>query len=142
VRDLARGQAWREVLVHELVHAFVQAAAGPGVPGWLNEGLAQLLEGRPGELARRREQLQGVELFPLERLEGSLAGWQDPAAIARAYTQSLVFVEYLRQTYGDEALRRTLLAIPKGVSPQAAFREWTSVDLEVAFQDWRGGLGR
>lgn len=142
VADLTLGQAWREVLVHELVHAFVQALAGSGTPGWLNEGLAQLHEGRAGELARARERLGGAELFPLERLRGSLAGWEDSAAIARAYAQSLLFVAYLRETYGDEALRRMLLALPQGSAPERSFEEWTQVALEVAFQDWRASLAR
>jgi hypothetical protein len=142
VSDLRQGHAWREVLVHELVHAFVQALSGSGVPGWLNEGLAQMHEERPDELARARERLGGAELFSLESLAGSLAGWEDAAAIGRAYAQSLLFVAYLRATYGDEALRRMLLALPLGRTPEESFREWTQVSLEVAFQDWRAALGR
>jgi hypothetical protein len=142
VSNLTRGQGWREVLVHELVHAFVQARCGAAVPGWLNEGLAQLLENRPSELSRARERLQGAELFPLDRLTGSLASWEDSAAIGRAYAQSLLFVEYLRETYGDEALRRMLAGISAGHSPEQSFLEWTHVVLEVAFQDWRAGLSR
>src|SRR5206468_3284909 len=57
LEDLAAGQAWRAVLVHELVHAFVQSLGGPAVPGWLNEGLAQLLEHRPDAVPRLRERL-------------------------------------------------------------------------------------
>ena len=142
VSDLTRGLGWREVLVHELVHAFVQALSGSTVPGWLNEGLAQMHEGRAGDRARARERLRGAELFPLERLGGSLAGWDDSAAIGRAYAQSLLFVEYLRATYGDEALRRMLLAIGRGRAPEESFEEWTKVALEVAFQDWRASLTR
>jgi len=142
VTDLTRGQGWREVLVHELVHAFVQARCGSAVPGWLNEGLAQLLEGRPSEIVRARERLQGAELYPLASLAGSLAGWEDSAAIGRAYAQSLLFVAYLRETYGDEALRRMLAGIREGRSPAQGFQDWTHVALDVAFQDWRDALGR
>jgi tetratricopeptide (TPR) repeat protein len=142
VSDLTRGQGWREVLVHELVHAFVQALCGSRVPGWLNEGLAQMLEGRAGEPARARERLVGEELFPLEALAGSLVGWEDNAAIARAYAQSLLFVDYLRRTYGEEALRRMLLGIPQGSAPEKSFEDWTQVALDVAFQDWGADLSR
>jgi tetratricopeptide (TPR) repeat protein len=142
VSDLVRGHGWREVLVHELVHAFVQALSGPSVPGWLNEGLAQMHEGRAGEPARARERLRGGELFPLERLAGSLAAWQDAAAIARAYAESLLFVEYLRATYGDEALRRMLLSLRDGRKPEESFQAFTQVALEVAFQDWSASLVR
>src|SRR5690606_19588527 len=34
----------KRVLEHQLVHATVAAIAGPGVPAWLNEGLATALE--------------------------------------------------------------------------------------------------
>lgn len=142
VHDLAGGQDWRAVLRHELVHAFVQGLARHDVPGWLNEGLAQILENRPGEVARAQRLLSKEELVPLERLVGSLAGWNDSAAIARAYAQSLLFVDYLRQTYGDEALRRLLLGLGLGRTPEDAFLEWTSVSLAVAFEDWRDSAWR
>ncbi len=142
VRDLADGGGWRRVLVHELVHAFVQALGGSDVPGWLNEGVAMLLEGRADESALLRERLRGTELFPLERLAGSLASWENTSEIARAYAQSLVFADYLRATYGDEALRRMLGARARALTPEAAFEQYTSVALALAFEDWRATLQR
>ena len=142
VRELTAGQGWRAVLVHELVHAFVHAIAGPDVPGWLNEGLAQLLEPRRSEVALLRERLRGTEPFPLEKLAGSLASWEDESAIARAYAQSLVFVVDLRASYGDEALRRMLAGRERGLSIAAAFEEWTSVSRVVAVPDGRESLMR
>lgn len=141
VRDLAGSQDWRAVLRHELAHAFVQGLAGRNVPGWLNEGLAQSLEGRPEEGARLLELLRGQELFSLDQLAGSLTSWTDSAAIGRAYAQSLLFVEYLRASYGDEALRRMLAGIPAGETPALAFEAFASVPLAVAFQDWRTSVG-
>lgn len=142
VRDLAGSQDWRSVLRHELAHAFVQGLAGRNVPGWLNEGLAQSLEGRPDESARLRELLRGQELFALEELTGSLTSWTDSAAIGRAYAESLLFVDYLRANYGDEALRRMLAAIPTDQTPALAFQAFTSVPLAVVFEDWRASLER
>lgn len=142
VRDLAAGAAWRATLVHELVHAFLDALCGARVPGWLNEGLAQRLEQRrapaPSQLAALIE--HGV--FPLERLTGSLASWDDPREIGLAYVQSLAFVDYLAVTYGDEALRRMLDGLARGEELGAGFAAFTKVELELAFEDWRGGLGR
>ena len=55
------------ILRHELTHAFVRAVGGTGVPGWLNEGLAQLREpGRASSVAGARKALAGHTLFPLE----------------------------------------------------------------------------
>jgi tetratricopeptide (TPR) repeat protein len=140
VDDLLAGDAWRSVLVHELVHAFVQATAGAGVPGWLNEGLAQLLENRPGVVERLRAGLDAASVFPLERLKGTLASWDDTAAIGRAYAESLVFVAHLRANFGDEALRRMLAGVADGRTVDEAFQAWTSVSLAVAFEDWRATL--
>lgn len=140
VRDLSAGAGWRAVLVHELVHAFLHALAGEAVPGWLNEGLAQLLEGGPLDLARLRARVRGHEPYPLASLAGSLAAWKEPEAIQRAYAQSLLFVLYLRTTYGEEALRRMVFGARDGTSPAAAFEAWSAVPLELAFEDWKRSL--
>lgn len=142
VRDLIGSRDWRYVLRHELVHAFVQALAGNGVPGWLNEGVAQWLEQRPGEIQRLGERLEAESLFSLSELTGSLTTWHDSEAIGRAYAESLLFVDYLQRTYGDEALRRMLPSTSRGLVAASAFQEWTSVPLDVAFQDWTHTLSR
>jgi tetratricopeptide (TPR) repeat protein len=141
VRDLAAGTAWRSTLVHELVHAFLEALCGGRVPGWLNEGLAQHLEPKrapsPSQLAALME--HGV--FPLERLGGSLASWDDAREIRLAYVQSLAFVQYLARTYGEEALRRTLDGLARGEEVGAGFAAFTNVALALAFEDWCASLG-
>jgi len=140
VDDLRRGN-WRPTLKHELVHAFLHELGGRSVPGWLNEGLAQMLEGRPGDLERARSRLRNAgSLFPLDSLQGSLASWQDTDAIARAYAQSLAFAHYLRRHYGDDALRRMILASGQGAGVGAAFEEWTAVPLGFAFDAFAEGL--
>jgi len=139
-RDLAAGDAWRRTLVHELVHAFLDALCGARVPGWLNEGLAQRLEGK-GPAPHLVASLIEHGVFPLERLTGSLATWDDPREIGLAYVQSLVFVDYLAATYGDESLRRALFALERGEALAAGFEAFTRVPLATAFEDWRAGLG-
>lgn len=140
-RDLTEGTAWRATLVHELVHAFLEAWCGGGVPGWLNEGLAQKLEGKNGTPNLLGALIEhGV--FPLDRLAGSLAGWSDAREIGLAYVQSLAFVQYLSATYGDEALRRMLDGVARGEGVEPAFAAFTRVELALAFEDWRAALGR
>ncbi len=95
---------WERVLRHELVHAFVRKVGGSDVPGWLNEGLAQLYEEDQPNLALARAELASHTLFPLEDLRESLATWTDRQAIARAYAQSLVFTAYLRDAVGEDEL--------------------------------------
>ena len=141
IEDLAQdAPRWRGILTHELVHAFVQECGGPQVPGWLNEGLAQLFEGPSGRAASARASLVGKELFSLGELQGSLLSWRDPASIARAYAESLAFVAYLQSTYADEVLRRMIQAAGRSESPALAFETWARVSLEQAFEDWKQGL--
>ena len=133
--------ALRRVLRHELVHAFVHAVGGASVPGWLNEGLAQWLEeGRAEQLAAARESLAGAALFPLERLEGSLASWSDAREIGLAYAQSLLLVEHLEQHYGERVLFALVEGCGKGETLAGTFRSLTGVELALVLSDLEAEL--
>lgn len=143
VADLERESArWRRVARHELAHAFLQEIGGGRVPGWLNEGLAQYLEGgdRAAALARSRALLAGGELFGLERLRGSLASWESSEEIARAYAQSLVLVDHVAREYGELVLRRMVEGCGEGREPAASFQAATGVPLDFVAADLRNYL--
>lgn len=126
----------RRVLRHELVHAFVREVGGTRVPGWLNEGLAQWLEDQRAEqLEAARAALTGRELFPLERLEGSLASWDDADQIALAYAQSLLFVDHLARTFGEALLVELVRGCAQGEPPAATFERAIHVPLATALGD-------
>ncbi len=127
---------WERILRHELAHAFVRTLGGDDVPGWLNEGLAQLLEEEKPSLSLARAQIAGHELFPLERLHASLATWSDPEEIGRAYAQSLVFVAFLRDAAGEDALLALLASCKQG-APQ----ELAGVPLSTHLQRLKEDLG-
>jgi tetratricopeptide (TPR) repeat protein len=59
---------FEQVLVHELTHAVIDGIAGPRVPAWLNEGLAQYFDGSDPAQARRRLAAAG-RVIPLAALE-------------------------------------------------------------------------
>lgn len=142
IEDLERDQpALHGVLRHELVHAFVREVGGEDVPGWLNEGLAQVLEPDAArDVAAARRDLAGTKLYPLDRLAGSLAAWGDPKTIARAYAQSLGFCEYIARTFGDETLFRLVKGCAKGEAPAATFAAWTGIELDLALSDFAAEL--
>lgn len=106
VEDFDRDERrWRETLRHELLHAFVREVGGRDVPGWLNEGLAQHLEGeRSRQLALARGQVEGTQPLPLGELTGSLGSLGSADRIRTAYAQSLLFIDYLDRQYGAEVL--------------------------------------
>lgn len=143
LEDLGRERATlRRVLRHELVHAFVHESGGREVPGWLNEGLAQMLEdqdpatlGRSLDAARRK--LAGAELATLETLGKSLGSVGDDAAIQRAYAQALLFVDFVAREHGDRTPFAMVAGCKQPGGPAAAFERATGLALATAFDDFR-----
>lgn len=115
--DLAR------VLRHELAHSFVNQLSMGRCPHWLNEGMAQMLEPRSlGPRARVLADLfKGEREVPLNLLEGSFTSL-DTVQASLAYDESLVAVEYIRDTYGMLDLRHILELLGRGDSAEAAMR--------------------
>ncbi len=107
-RSLARLEDLPAVLAHELAHLALRRLAGPGLPRWLDEGLAQRLAGTraPGEAPPGDERA-------LEALEGRLAAADGPdegarRARERDYRAALALVERLCAHPGLEALLEAL----------------------------------
>lgn len=142
-RELPRVRA---VLRHELLHAFVQEKGGARVPAWLNEGLAQWLEekrpaARRERVERARAKLAGSQLFGLDELTGSLAGWSDPSRIERAYAQSLALVGWIADHYqgGDVqsvgVLFEMVAGCAEGRPVEETFRDRVGLDLAAVVED-------
>jgi tetratricopeptide (TPR) repeat protein len=143
VEDFDRDERrWRETLRHELLHAFVREVGGRDVPGWLNEGLAQHLEGeRSRQLALARGQVAGSEPLPLAELTGSLGGLGTADRIRTAYAQSLLFVDFLERHYGAAVLVEMVCKCRES-TPEATFEARLGVPLAEAhgffLQELRG----
>jgi Flp pilus assembly protein TadD len=115
--DLAR------VLKHELAHSFVNQASGGRCPTWLNEGVAQSVEGKSlASDGRRIGQLfRAQHAIPYNVLEGSFMRFSNVEAVV-AYDESLAAVEYINETYGMSDVERILERIGQGSSAEAALR--------------------
>jgi hypothetical protein len=111
------------ILKHELTHSFVSQMSGNRCPTWLNEGIAQIEEGKSS--AAYGQQL--AQLFaagneiPFNLLEGNFMGFSAPEAIA-AYAESLAAAEYIRDAYGMSEIVRVLELLSQGSSTEAALR--------------------
>jgi len=115
--DLAR------VLKHELTHSFVAQMSSNHCPTWLNEGIAQMEEGKSSSVnGRQLEQLfaSGNEI-PFNMLEGSFMSFSAPEASV-AYAESLAAAEYIRDAYGMSEIARILDRLSQGSSTEAALR--------------------
>jgi len=115
---------FERVLKHELAHSFIHSITRGNCPGWINEGLAQVMEGRnpayyePGiaQLFRAGKQV------PLGSLEGAFSVLNEEKAEI-AYAESLVVVAYLQSAYGVVSVHRILDQLATGQSPEDAVRE-------------------
>jgi tetratricopeptide (TPR) repeat protein len=111
------------VLKHELTHSFVSQMSSNRCPTWLNEGIAQIEEGKSSASAGRQlSQLfaAGNEI-PFNMLEGSFISFSAPEANV-AYAESLAGAEYIRDTYGMIEIVRILERLSQGSSTEAALR--------------------
>jgi tetratricopeptide (TPR) repeat protein len=112
------------ILKHELTHSFVQQKTHSHAPVWLNEGIAQWMEGKRSRenasvLVQVYDEKQAV---PLGEMEGS---WmQLPSAVATyAYAWALANLEYIVQADGIDDVQRILNLIGQGNSTEAAIQE-------------------
>ena len=139
--EAERGR-WTRTLRHELAHAFLADLGGRDLPGWLNEGLAQWLEGDPGaDLAYARRVVGPGDAIDLELLSRPLSSLPEQT-VPLAYAQSLLFTNYLFENYGEATLGAMVRASGEGQRVAEGFETHIGVPLEPVFEDFRAGLDR
>jgi len=112
------------VLKHELTHSFIQQKTHGRAPTWLQEGVAQWMEGKrsdvnAGILVQIYDQGQAA---PLGNLEGSWMGL--PGETARyAYAWALANTEYIVETDGMGDVERILDRLASGNSTEQALKD-------------------
>lgn len=112
------------VLKHELTHSFVGQKTRGRAPTWIQEGLAQWMEGqRSNQSAAMLTQIYaGGHATQLGHLEGSWMGLNSNQA-AYAYSWALANIEYIIQADGMSDIERILERIGSGQSTEVALRE-------------------
>jgi len=129
------------LLAHELTHSFVNSLAGSKCPTWLNEGLAQLQEGKSG--VERRSVLFKLrtqdQLIPLGSLKGSF--FNLPGEIAEvAYLEGLSATEFLISQSGKNAIGRVLDLLHQNYNFESALKSATNQTLAEFEKSWRISL--
>jgi hypothetical protein len=109
-RALERVADLDQLLAHELTHLLLRRSAGPGLPRWLDEGLAQWLA---GERVRGRPP---EDEAALRALEARLRAPDPPGEAARRedYRAAVALVGRLVDQVGLEALLGALPALRRG----------------------------
>lgn len=129
----------QRVLRHELAHSFVASRTGNNCPVWLQEGIAQWLEG--GDPAR-----EDVTLAPLARsgklptlltLEGPFRNLSESQA-GIAYAQSLSAVAHILRKRGETGLLRLVAALSDRLPAEEALPVALALsygDLQKSWED-------
>ena len=112
------------VLKHELTHSFIQQKTHSRAPTWIQEGVAQWMEGKRSDenapvLVQVYDQGQAAALG---QLEGSWMGLPDDVA-RYAYAWALANIEYIVETQGMGDVEQILDRIAGGKSPEGALRD-------------------
>jgi tetratricopeptide (TPR) repeat protein len=117
------------VLKHELTHSFVGQKSHGRAPAWLQEGVAQWMEGRRSSgVAGALVDAAGQGAMPqLGVLEGSWMGLSGNSA-AFAYAWALAVVESIIESGGVTDITRLLDRIATASSTEAAVRETLRLD--------------
>jgi hypothetical protein len=104
-----------------MAHSFVAARTGANCPTWVQEGLAQWLEGGdPGrEDASLAKIARSTRLPQLESLEQPFVGLPEKQAQV-AYAGSLSAVAYIVKQYGADGMRRLIASLANGLEPAQA----------------------
>lgn len=133
---------YNRTALHEMAHLLIGYAAGPGLPRWINEGLALLLSGEgPGKaLMPLSHALWTGGLMTLGEVERVDAF--DQARAELAYLQSYNATEYLLKQYGWEGLRRLLREVGQGKSWDDALSQVVGTDQAGFEASWHTALER
>ncbi|MFN4258576.1 MAG: tetratricopeptide repeat protein [Gemmataceae bacterium] len=134
---------WARVARHELVHIFNLEQTNFQVPHWFTEGLAVRNEGFPrpsewDELLRQR--VPAGDLMNLDDIHLGFIRPRSPLDWHLAYCQSLLYVEYLRETHGPQAVGRLLQAYADGLNTDDALMKACQVRKEDFEKGYRAYL--
>jgi tetratricopeptide (TPR) repeat protein len=117
-------QELSRVLKHELTHSFIGQKTHGHAPTWVQEGLAQWMEGkRSGQNAAVLAQIYtGGQAVSLGRLEGSWMRLSGDGA-GYAYAWALANVEYIVETDGMGDIERILDRVGAGMDTETSLKE-------------------
>jgi tetratricopeptide (TPR) repeat protein len=134
-------QELSRILKHELTHSFVQQKTHGHAPTWIQEGLAQWMEGQRSDEngAVLAQVYSDGHAAPLGRLEGSWMGMDGDAA-RYAYAWALANIEYIVQANGRGDIERILDRIGDGMATEAALKEVLHSDYNDLMQSTAGYL--
>ncbi len=125
-------------IAHEYTHAVVHSLSAGEAPGWLDEGLAQWVEGKENPALRPAliNWLNFNQPVPLRLLQGGFTRLE-AKMVPAAYAQSLFGANHIINNNGFERIRGYFDSLRKGEGREAAFKNNFSIS-EKAFEEQLG----
>lgn len=128
----------RKMVIHEYTHAVVFELGGQECPTWLNEGLAQIMEG--ADVNNAHAVVMGYvkakgPAIPLRGLGGSFTAMSSDNAYA-AYMMSLSAVDFLRNKYGMSSIKGILARIKEGMTVDQAVQATILISIDDFVDRW------
>jgi len=130
---------------HEYTHAVVNALSNGRCLGWLDEGIAQLMEGKENQILKQVliNSIKAKKLIKLSKLQNGFTKLSEDL-VPTAYAQSLYITKMLIRKYGFHAFQRYFEALRKGYSQAGsfiiAFNQNEALVEAVHFQQLRASL--
>jgi hypothetical protein len=138
LKDLGRA------IRHEYAHAVIAELSESKCPAWLDEGLAQLLEGKINPLLgpALRKWISSNDAMPLSWLRNGFT-LLDEKIVPVAYAQSLFASRKIVKEYGYEKVSYYLALLHKGTNDKEAFESAFKItqkefltDLTYEIKEW------
>jgi tetratricopeptide (TPR) repeat protein len=123
------------VLKHELTHSFVRQKTRAAAPTWVQEGLAQWMEGKRSgpDAASLLRVYDAKQAKSLGDLEGSWMRFSNEVS-GYAYAWALANIEYIVQVNGMTDVERILDRLAAGSTTESAVREVLHSDYDELMQ--------
>lgn len=128
------------ILVHELVHVYLDARCQGPVPRWIHEGLAQMIAGewssQDASAVWATRFLR--RLIPLSQIENTFP--TEPERQQLAYRQSSSLVEFLVRERYKGSLRHMVSSITGAEGARELELYWTPLHRDALQAQWRQSL--
>ncbi|MDF2626862.1 MAG: hypothetical protein K0R39_693 [Symbiobacteriaceae bacterium] len=121
-------------IAHELTHYMLDYRTNGNYPRWFTEGLAQRVEyALTGYLWIESDSSLDQDLYSLDDLSGQFDNLTNQPL---AYRQSFLLVDYIAQTYGEDAMTGLVNHLSDGVKFEAAVSRMTGRSMPDIYENW------
>ena len=128
---------WLDVVRHGYVHTVTLSQTRNRIPHWMTEAIAVDLQHKRRDYKDCQmlaAALEGGTLFDFDSILLAFVRPAKPTDRAQAYAQGHWWVEFIRETWGDEALRRMLALYAEGSTESQVLAQVLEVSKEEFLQ--------